>query len=325
MNNFNHDDALPGNDFNDEQSVFTGGGQAPGVPAPAESDGKANLAKYLMIGFVVVIVAFLGWFGYKLMNRGGGAADTLSIPVQDQSTLPMTGAPVPTGNPYDAQAIAQVPNAQVIGPSAPSGPSAADPKQAEQQQQASPNVPAQSDHPDQVTTTMEVEPTAAAPGTAEPPVAAVATVAVTQPSGQAAPSSTARLESQDELQQLRAKVQELEKRVAALAAAGGPARSSAQRESRQAARQAAATTPRAKPKDGIASARVAAASGSKAESVAPTGIQLKAVLEGRAWLQLKSGETVSVAPGDAIPGAGTVSAIDVERNEVRLSNGSSLR
>lgn len=324
MNNFNHDDALPGNDFNDEQSVFTGGGQAPGVPTPPESDGKANLAKYLMIGFVVVIVAFLGWFGYKLMNRGGGAADTLSIPVQDQSTLPMTGAPVPTGNPYDAQAIAQVPNSQVIGPSAPSGPSAADPKQAEQQQQASPNVPAQSVHPDQVPTTMEVAPTAAAPGTAEPPVAAVATVAVTQPSGQAAPSSAARPESQDELQQLRLKVQELEKRVASLAAAGGPARSSAPREARQAARQAA-TTSRAKPKDGIASARVVAAPGSKTESVAPNGIQLKAVLEGRAWLQLKSGETVSVAPGDAIPGAGTVSAIDVERNEVRLSNGSSLR
>lgn len=324
MNNFNHDDALPGDDFNDEQTVFTREGQAPGVPAPAESDGKANLAKYLMIGFVVVIVAFLGWFGYKLMHRGGGAADTLSIPVQDQSALPMTGAPVPTGNPYDAQAIAQVPNSQVTGPSAPPGPSAATPQQAEQQQQASPAVPAQSDHPDQVRTTMEVDQTAAPSGTAEPAVAPATTVAVSPPSGQTAPSSTARPESQDELQQLRVRVQELEKRVASLAAAGGPARSSAPREGRQAVRQAA-TTPRAKPKDGTASARVAAAPASKTESVAPTGIQLKAVLEGRAWLQLKSGETVSVAPGDAIPGAGTVSAIDVERNEVRLSNGSALR
>jgi len=51
---------------------------------------------------------------------------------------------------------------------------------------------------------------------------------------------------------------------------------------------------------------------------------LKAVLEGRAWLQLRSGETVTVAPGDHVAGV-TVVAIDAVQGQVRLSNGTVLR
>ncbi|MDQ1090707.1 intracellular multiplication protein IcmG [Xanthomonas sacchari] len=315
MSNFNHDDALPGDDFNDEQSVFSSGGQAPAAP---ESDAKAKLAKRLLIGFVLLIVILLGWIGFKLMNRGSGAVDTLSIPVQDRSNVPMTGITAGGGTPAGGPAATpgpQIAGGQVAPPAAP--PAAT--QQMEQEVPVSPALPMQQNPP----AAAQVTQLDGARGSTEPTAALAETAVASQQTEQTVTHSAAQPGAQDELQQLKARVAELEQRVASLGPTGGAAKSSS-REVRQAPRRSTAAA-NAKPKDVSTRDRVTAAALPKPDAAAPTGIQLKAVLEGRAWLQMKSGETVSVAPGDSIPGAGTVSTIDVERNEVRLSNGSTLR
>lgn len=55
------------------------------------------------------------------------------------------------------------------------------------------------------------------------------------------------------------------------------------------------------------------------------GLTLKAVLEGRAWIQTKSGDSITVAPGDDVSGHGVVKSIDPDRGEVRFSDGTVLR
>ncbi|MEQ7767231.1 IcmG-like type IV secretion system protein [Xanthomonas hortorum] len=311
-NNFNHDDALPAGEYSDDQSVFTTESQS--NPA-AETGGKANMAKYMLIGFVVLIVAFVGWFGYKLMNRGGAATDTLSIPVQEQAAVPMTGAPATAVNPYG------VPGETASGQIAASA--AADAPVSLTADQGTPgggeSAPAQqNDHAAGVQAEQQIaQPQSAAQ---QPPVAVATSQSSATP--QATPASDQSAVAETELEALRARVMELEKRVATMTASG---RAVATAPRTQPARRNAAP---ARPKSRDSATRPAPSSvtaAAKPEPVPASGIQLKAVLEGRAWLQLKNGETVSVAPGDTIPGAGTVSAVDVERNEVRLNNGTSLR
>ncbi|MCE4289761.1 IcmG-like type IV secretion system protein [Xanthomonas hortorum pv. vitians] len=310
--NFNHDDALPAGEYSDDQSVFTTESQS--NPA-AETGGKANMAKYMLIGFVVLIVVFVGWFGYKLMNRGGAATDTLSIPVQEQAAVPMTGAPATAVNPYG------VPGETASGQIADSA--AADAPVSLTDDQRTPgggeSAPAQqNDHAAGVQAEQQI---AQPQSAAQQPQVAVAT-SQSSATPQATPSSDQSAVAETELEALRARVMELEKRVATMTASG---RAVATASRTQPARRNAAP---ARPKSRDSATRPAPSSvtaAAKPEPVPASGIQLKAVLEGRAWLQLKNGETVSVAPGDTIPGAGTVSAVDVERNEVRLNNGTSLR
>ncbi len=52
---------------------------------------------------------------------------------------------------------------------------------------------------------------------------------------------------------------------------------------------------------------------------------LKAVLDGRAWFQTKSGESITVTPGEEVPGIGIVKSIDIDRGEVRFANGVVIR
>ena len=61
-----------------------------------------------------------------------------------------------------------------------------------------------------------------------------------------------------------------------------------------------------------------------AEPAAPTrvsGVVLKAVVDKNAWVQVDSGESVMVAPGDRIPGVGVVQSVNPESATVRLSDG----
>ncbi len=63
----------------------------------------------------------------------------------------------------------------------------------------------------------------------------------------------------------------------------------------------------------------------KVTSAAQPVLQLKAVLEGRAWLQTKGGESITVAVGETVPGLGVVKAIDVDQAQIIFSNGLVLR
>jgi len=57
-------------------------------------------------------------------------------------------------------------------------------------------------------------------------------------------------------------------------------------------------------------------------STAPkSDLHLKAVLDGRAWFQTKSGESITVAPGEEVKGLGTVKEINAEQGQVFFTNG----
>ncbi|WP_124492386.1 hypothetical protein [Burkholderia stagnalis] len=56
-----------------------------------------------------------------------------------------------------------------------------------------------------------------------------------------------------------------------------------------------------------------------------SSMRLKAVTEGRAWVQTKAGETVTVTTGDPVAPGVTVKSINADSGEVRLSNGNVLR
>lgn len=54
-------------------------------------------------------------------------------------------------------------------------------------------------------------------------------------------------------------------------------------------------------------------------------LHLKAVLDGRAWLQNDGGDSITVTVGDVVRGMGPVKTIDAERGEVVFANGAVLR
>ncbi|MFM0265520.1 hypothetical protein [Paraburkholderia sediminicola] len=100
-----------------------------------------------------------------------------------------------------------------------------------------------------------------------------------------------------------------------------PSNSAKPHESRKAASK---RHERSKPSAGPADLK---ADDKKSDSTAAAdgSLKLKAVLEGRAWIQTKSGDTVTVSTGDQVVPGVTVKAIDVDAGEVRLSNGNVLR
>lgn len=55
------------------------------------------------------------------------------------------------------------------------------------------------------------------------------------------------------------------------------------------------------------------------------GPKLKAVLVGQAWFQTSSGATLTVSPGDTVPGYGQVQSINVDAGEVRFTDGTVVR
>lgn len=66
--------------------------------------------------------------------------------------------------------------------------------------------------------------------------------------------------------------------------------------------------------------KVAAAPAPETVKDAP-GLQLQAVVPGRAWLRTRAGETLTVAVGDSLPDGVRVTAIDAKGGEVRTSSG----
>ncbi len=62
-----------------------------------------------------------------------------------------------------------------------------------------------------------------------------------------------------------------------------------------------------------------------AKPMAQPALQLKAVLQGRAWLQTQNGASITVSVGERVPGMGIVKVIDPEQGKVIFSNGVVLR
>ncbi len=146
--------------------------------------------------------------------------------------------------------------------------------------------------------------TASAPGVSPvaasataPPAPAPAAVAPVAQAGEADSAKIARLEST--IAALRGDVDRLM-----------TAKNEASQRRAAAARQASRPAPaqRQAPPEPAAAARVA-------------GVVLKAVVDKNAWVQVESGESVMVSPGDRIPGIGVVQSVNPESATVRLSDG----
>lgn len=103
--------------------------------------------------------------------------------------------------------------------------------------------------------------------------------------------------------------------VAAAKPAAPPAPKAATPTPAPAAKKPAAPTAPAAKKPGDGAKDTAAAEAKPAE------VQLSAVLQGRAWFKTKTGETITVAPGDELKGYGVVKQIDVDTGRVTMSNG----
>lgn len=324
MSQIDQDNALGANDeFNDQQGVFTGGAR-PAV-APAKSGG-GGAAKLLIGVFGAGLLGIMGWVGVKLMNRGSAEVEnTLAAPIQADAGVPMAQGmadpqlgPAPEAvAPAAAPAVPAVgtidasnPGAVIQAPAMPVGADLAAGQPAPATPAAAPTA----------APTQPIAPVAApaqpAPAVAQQPAAApqptpAATAPVAAPVA-AAPVDVQKL--QDENRALKKEVARLQR----LAACGGSSSCESAGRTRPARKSQGRAA--ARPTRAVAEAPAAA----PAPAPKMDSLTLKAVLEGRAWVQLKSGETVTVAPGDEVGGV-TVTSIDAERGTVRMSNGAVLR
>lgn len=307
------DDALGvGNEeYSDTQSMF-GNGRGTGRPtatvAVAEGGSKA---KFFMIAFALLMLAALGWVGWKFIgSRGGGEVDggALLLPAAEPTALPMTGAPV--------NEVTSVPTdgAQPVDPAKGVTPAPSPPQPVEQ---IVGNVP--------VGVASQAVPGAVAAGSS-------ATQPVPGPAESPLPSQSSDTGAADQaakdantIASLREQLSTATARLAVLERDGSNHVSTTTPKTKAVAVRAVAAPKKTVASRPVEAAAVPAERKTSTRVPPPSGVILKAVLEGRAWLQVSSGDTISVAPGDDVAGVGTVSAIDAERAEVRFGNGAVLK
>lgn len=304
----NQDDALGvGEEYSDTQGML-GSGRGKARPTAtvevAEGGGKA---KWFLIAFALMMLAVLGWVGWRFLGSGGAEVDAgaLLLPAAESNALPMTGAPV------NEAPVAPAVSAQPLGPVEEMLPPAAAP--VEPTVAVFPAGAASPTEPGAPAATASATQLATAP--AESPLPGPMPTTSMAAAEQAAKEASTIASLREELSSAKARIAALEKEASNRAPA--PARTA----------KPAATARRSgsAPRSVAASAAVREDRKPTAKAPSPPGVILKAVLEGRAWLQIGSGDTISVATGDDVAGVGTVSAIDAERAEVRFASGAVLK
>jgi len=348
VHSLNQDDVLSGEPRDDELSPSAFGDE--GEEAGAVKKGGSKLVLFGGIGVAVLMVVFFAWKIFSphfqsAQQQQPEGFDTLAAAPQ-HAAAPGPGAPQlldpaaqPAATPAPAvqeQAPAPAASAPRAGPAAPgvAGPAA---QPAQPAQLAQPAQPIQAIQPP-----------------VQQPVAAAAPAAPTaiQSSPAAAPASPTH--APDGLAQVNARIDNLERSIAAIqdmvnkmaanannakpAATAGrapasapPATAPAVKASRTVSRSGG---DRAGVKKAAASAVELAPAVSKSEprdekpvpkTEGGARATLKAVLDGRAWFQTKSGDTLTVSVGEEVPGLGVVKSIDTDLGEVRFANGLSVR
>lgn len=330
VHSLNQDDVLSGDPKADEDdlspSAFGDEVEEPG----ASKKGGSKLVLFGGIGVAVLMMVFFAWKIFSPHFQGSQQQqpegfDTLAAAPQ-QPAPPAPGAPQlldPAAQPAPAPGLVTHEPA-LVPAAAPGQPAAATPAAPAPVVQAAPAL---------------VQPAMAsvAPAPVQPAAPAM------QPQPQHVPDNLAQVNARIEnLERSIAAIQDMVNKMAANAAAK-PA--------------AAAATPRAQAVASSSSVRPARASSrytsdkaiakkSNASSAEPSmaaarteareekatprteSVQratLKAVLDGRAWFQTKSGDTLTVSVGEEVPGMGVVKSIDTDLGEVRFANGLSIR
>lgn len=303
---FDQDDALgagaAGEDYNDQQGVFATSGPPSGRTGAQANASGAGAAKVFLFGFIAVLVLCVGWVGWKFAHRRAAPDESVPVPVTYAASLPMMGAPGAEENTPPVAPAAMAPTG-TLRPGAPSVAPAS----------AGAAVPVAPIQQRQIPGAAEAIGGALAPRPAAPSTAGAAVVVTAAPPAQAAPAPAAT--SQDDIREQLAhtirRVDALQHRVDILTRKEHPSATWHHRApppTHVGADVASKRKPPVKPAPKV-----------------PPGVVLKAVVEGRAWLQLSSGETITVAQGDQVAGLGAVSSIDAERGEVRFADGVVLR
>lgn len=346
----------------DQNDVFREGGKEQGKPSgmfndldrPEDEDDARRPAKkkgtllpmVAGIGLVVIVCGFGVWKVVAPHLRSSQTSDDLgSIGApQIAQMAPTSAAPAP-GSAAPQQQWSQQPTGQGYSGSTPPLPQTMPNSAPQNGQQLVGVAGAQATVGMAVPAALASSPgvTAAAPGnpvSGSPAQAAAPQTGGIVDAGQAQASPQSHQAANDpDIAKLSARVDAIEDnlktisaQLEALKAKGGSERvdktaspspsgstQSDTRVARAAERRHAIVKHRDAPK---ASASDATAQG---DAGADNSMRLKAVLEGRAWIQTKAGDTVTVSTGDSVSPGVTVKSINADSGEVRLSNGTVLR
>jgi intracellular multiplication protein IcmG len=338
VHSFNQDDVLSGGPKggDDELSPNEFGDEVHDDDTPKK--GKSNLVMYGGITVAVLVVLFFVWKVFISPHLQRAQQDSEAFqPLAPSTTqlLDPAAAPTPAG----------APNQQPNGIQ----PAAAPEVTAQQAAAVTPAAAATQQAPAAGQPVAPVStPTAAAmQAPAAPPAPATNAAPTAQPSVQSP------REAADGLVQVNARIDNLERSLAAIqemvnkmtaASTANAAAKPAATPASHSSSAAASATPKAS-RQSVKSAVEKATSPKKAASTTEAPVvraeareektatrqeggaraTLKAVLDGRAWFQTKSGETITVAVGDEVPGLGVVKSIDTDRGEVRFANGVSVQ
>ena len=356
IHSINQDDVFLGGDgsggYGDELSPSEFGNDHEDVGASEPPPKKKGSSILTVVVGILAALGIVGFFGWKIAAPYFSSGQSASAP---EAFAPVTTAPAqaqpqqfaPVPAPVPSQPPAVQPQGNVGQPAAadPFVPQAAAPVAAvANDPQVAVKVSADKIVIGPATTAAA---TAPAPGTASPaPVAPTATaapastpVAAVSPAPAPATPTVApsvmaediaridkRIDSIDAalvaLKDTVAKLQgEIQKSRAAVASKPSPApavaKAAAPKPAPEATVAAKGNSPAGQKKAGSADK----GEGASAEGMSAHELQLQAVLQDRAWFKTKTGETITVAPGEELRGVGVVKQIDAEGGRVVFANG----
>ncbi len=318
VRSINQDNVLGGDDLSpsefDDQHLDD-------VPA------KKSSGMLPMIGGLSVAVLIVGFFGWKILSPylGHRAQDDIAAIAPIENTAPavqpQSTAVVSSATPVEPQQPAAI-EPQPIGAAMAAQPAAAStaPQPAPIQPAASPIAP-QTSQPSPATVSSPFQ------EKAPPHDAAVAT-------GQEPHVAP------EDLIKVNKRIDEISAALASLKDAVEKLKSAKPQSTPQVVKPVVKTNPtkpvvtagtQKKPVQTVAASNSAAPGGDKtgkpASSEQPPSekpaedYQLQAVLKGIAWFKTKSGETLTVGPGDELKGVGVVDQIDPDASRVTFTNG----
>ena len=309
MTAINHDDVLGEDQLS--QSSF---GEKP-EPDDDEKP-KKRAANWIIFGAGgLAVLIFVGYFGWKilspLLQRGGSAADAEMI--------------------VDAQPQANVSTASSAAERISNGAAGSTPRPdaSGQYQPVAARQPGTNAISPQIVAPQNGVVGAEGGAASQPPVAAQLTSPAT---GQIQPPASTPQVTSAELEAIKARMDRMEQAVNAVAArmdklpaqAAQP-NAAAHAEQQKSASAAAKTKAASARPQAPAPAAKRDTSEEKRPPSARSDVQLKAVLDGRAWFQTKAGESITVGPGEEVKGLGVVDKIDAEDGKVTFTNGSIVR
>lgn len=292
--NLNQDDVLGGKTDDLSPNEFADDEMESSTPKKKAS----KLIPILGIVGCVIIVAFFVWkiFIAPYMARSGNDANSNGLqPVPVNSQAAVTPPTIPSATqappmPAQVQASAPAPANQAIQQQG--NPPAQVPVTPTTMQRSS-----ASDMPQQQTPAVNTQPQ---PSTAQ---------AVVAP------------QAGDDVARLTSRVNAMEKSIAEIRATLEKMTGSHPASRRPAMSASKKTARKSSSEKKVPSSSIKPTADSTAQPESRSDLHLKAVLEGRAWFQDKAGASITVAPGDSVPGIGTVKAINADEGVVTFTNG----